>query len=82
MTYLNFIFVLSDFIINIHCFQDSKFCNAMFSDTLSLAFINNSVVTNVGVIKKGIAWTTDKDVKFENPDGFAENASLGWLSCV
>jgi len=38
--------------------------NSKFNDTLSLSFNGNQTVT---VTNLGIAWTTDKSVKFQNP---------------
>ncbi|XP_030054908.1 cell cycle control protein 50A [Microcaecilia unicolor] len=41
--------------------------NSMFNDTLQLFRIVNGSKTPITLIKKGIAWWTDKNVKFRNP---------------
>ncbi|KAK2153086.1 hypothetical protein LSH36_308g03007 [Paralvinella palmiformis] len=56
--------------------------NSLFNDTLELSYMDGSNIITVSMIKKGIAWTTDKTVKFENPEGFAENASLAFSDTV
>uniref|UniRef100_A0A8C9C0P4 Cell cycle control protein n=1 Tax=Phocoena sinus TaxID=42100 RepID=A0A8C9C0P4_PHOSS len=44
--------------------------NSMFNDTLDLFLVGNeSDPTPIHLIKKGIAWWTDKNVKFRNPPG-------------
>ncbi|XP_007951441.1 LOW QUALITY PROTEIN: cell cycle control protein 50A [Orycteropus afer afer] len=44
--------------------------NSMFNDTLELFLIGNeSDPTRIPLKKKGIAWWTDKNVKFRNPPG-------------
>nr|XP_012598611.1 cell cycle control protein 50A [Microcebus murinus] len=44
--------------------------NSMFNDTLELFLIgNDSSPTPITLKKKGIAWWTDKNVKFRNPPG-------------
>uniref|UniRef100_A0A8D0MCH7 Cell cycle control protein n=4 Tax=Sus scrofa TaxID=9823 RepID=A0A8D0MCH7_PIG len=44
--------------------------NSMFNDTLELYLIGNeSESTPIPLKKKGIAWWTDKNVKFRNPSG-------------
>lgn len=43
--------------------------NSMFNDTLELYHIENDTRTAITLIKKGIAWWTDKNVKFRNPKG-------------
>lgn len=44
--------------------------NSLFNDTLTLYYINpNGTESLVPLIKKGIAWWTDKNVKFRNPGG-------------
>lgn len=46
------------------------FSNLIFSiDTLELYHIENDTRTAITLIKKGIAWWTDKNVKFRNPKG-------------
>ena len=49
-------------------------------DTFELSYLSQSGYEQVPVLTKGIAWTTDKTVKFENPEGFDVNASLGEFS--
>ena len=42
---------------------------------------DNGDKVEVGLIKTGIAWQTDKDVKFNNPKGFdPANPSAGMLN--
>ncbi|KAI5773779.1 cell cycle control protein 50A isoform X1 [Lutra lutra] len=44
--------------------------NSMFNDTLELFLVGNeSYPTPIPLKKKGIAWWTDKNVKFRNPSG-------------
>ena len=43
------------------------------ADTLELYHLGNGTRTAVVLMKKGIAWWTDKNVKFRNPGG---NANL------
>ncbi|XP_015714533.1 cell cycle control protein 50A [Coturnix japonica] len=47
--------------------------NSMFNDTLELYHIENDTRTAITLIKKGIAWWTDKNVKFRNPTGDGKN---------
>lgn len=42
-------------------------------DTLELYRIDNDTRTPITLIKKGIAWWTDKNVKFRNPTGDGNN---------
>ncbi|KAM9355721.1 cell cycle control protein 50A-like [Pholidichthys leucotaenia] len=44
--------------------------NSLFNDTLELYYLDaNNSKTAVPLVKKGIAWWTDKNVKFRNPSG-------------
>ncbi|KAI0230913.1 Cell cycle control protein 50A [Lamellibrachia satsuma] len=43
--------------------------NSMFNDTLTLNFVKASGPVAVGLLKKDIAWTTDRTIKFKNPKG-------------
>ncbi|XP_071397691.1 cell cycle control protein 50A-like isoform X2 [Centroberyx affinis] len=44
--------------------------NSMFNDTLELFYIDpNGTKTQIPLMKTGIAWWTDKHVKFRNPGG-------------
>lgn len=44
--------------------------NMFVSDTLELYYIDSNGTSNaVPLVKKGIAWWTDKHVKFRNPGG-------------
>ncbi|XP_046872934.1 cell cycle control protein 50A-like [Hypomesus transpacificus] len=44
--------------------------NSLFNDTLDLFYIDpNGTKTPIPLVKKGIAWWTDKHVKFRNPGG-------------
>lgn len=52
----------------------SWFSNLILSlDTLELYRIDNDTRTPITLIKKGIAWWTDKNVKFRNPTGDGNN---------
>lgn len=42
-------------------------------DTLQLFRIENETRVRINLIKKGIAWWTDKNVKFRNPTGDGNN---------
>ncbi|KAL4649018.1 cell cycle control protein 50A [Arapaima gigas] len=49
--------------------------NSLFNDTLELFYNEpNGTKTQIPLLKKGIAWWTDKHVKFRNPTG--DNANL------
>ncbi|XP_059842616.1 cell cycle control protein 50A-like isoform X2 [Hypanus sabinus] len=48
--------------------------NSLFNDTLKLYYVDNGTELEIPLIKKGIAWWTDKNVKFRNPSG-ASNLS-------
>ncbi|XP_072907852.1 cell cycle control protein 50A-like isoform X1 [Hemitrygon akajei] len=48
--------------------------NSLFNDTLKLYYVDNGTKMEIPLIKKGIAWWTDKNVKFRNPSG-ASNLS-------
>ena len=39
-----------------------------FSDKITLNFIDGNQEKPVGLIRKGIAWESDKKYKFNNPD--------------
>ncbi|KAK2171806.1 hypothetical protein NP493_1025g01061 [Ridgeia piscesae] len=43
--------------------------NSMFNDTLKLNFVSHATLVSVGLLKKDIAWTTDRTIKFKNPEG-------------
>ncbi|XP_044532046.1 cell cycle control protein 50A isoform X2 [Gracilinanus agilis] len=43
--------------------------NSMFNDTLELFQMNGTTPIPIALHKKGIAWWTDKNVKFRNPPG-------------
>lgn len=52
----------------------SRSSNLILSlDTLKLYRIDNDTRTPIPLIKKGIAWWTDKNVKFRNPTGDGNN---------
>jgi len=44
-------------------------CPCCPADTLELYYMNNGSKTPVSLVKNGIAWWTDKHVKFRNPGG-------------
>ncbi|XP_078086217.1 cell cycle control protein 50A-like [Mustelus asterias] len=43
--------------------------NSLFNDTLVLYYMDNGTRSEISLIKNGIAWWTDKNVKFRNPSG-------------
>ncbi|XP_007885577.1 cell cycle control protein 50A [Callorhinchus milii] len=43
--------------------------NSLFNDTLKLYYNDNGTKMEITLTKKGIAWWTDKNVKFRNPPG-------------
>lgn len=43
--------------------------NSMFNDTLKLNFVSQSGSVSVGLLKDDISWTTDRTIKFKNPEG-------------
>lgn len=47
------------------------------SDTLELFYVENGTSNSIPMLKKGIAWWTDKHVKFRNPGG-TTNFSLAF----
>lgn len=47
--------------------------NSMFSDTLALTYKNYG---KIPLLNTGIAWPTDKEIKFRNPDGVDSAAKL------
>ncbi|XP_058032165.1 cell cycle control protein 50A isoform X2 [Ahaetulla prasina] len=52
--------------------------NSMFNDTLKLVHYdhNTSKPVNISLLRKGIAWWTDKNVKFRNPTGETNNLTI------
>uniref|UniRef100_A0A4W5P2W3 Cell cycle control protein n=1 Tax=Hucho hucho TaxID=62062 RepID=A0A4W5P2W3_9TELE len=51
--------------------------NSLFNDTLELYYIDpNGSRTAIPLVKKGIAWWTDKHVKFRNPGGNDNNLTV------
>ncbi|KAL6477778.1 hypothetical protein MHYP_G00136130 [Metynnis hypsauchen] len=51
--------------------------NSLFNDTLELYYIYpNGTKTFIPLVKKGIAWWTDKHVKFRNPAGNNDNLTI------
>ncbi|CAB1330735.1 unnamed protein product [Coregonus sp. 'balchen'] len=51
--------------------------NSLFNDTLELYYIDpNGSRTAIPLVKKGIAWWTDKHVKFRNPSGNNNNLTV------
>ncbi|XP_078504202.1 cell cycle control protein 50A [Lissotriton helveticus] len=48
--------------------------NSMFNDSFKLYYVlNNDTKTEIPLNKRGIAWWTDKNVKFKNPTGNTTN---------
>ncbi|XP_056151682.1 cell cycle control protein 50A-like [Lampris incognitus] len=53
--------------------------NSLFNDTLDLYYIDsNDTKTPIPLVKKGIAWWTDKHVKFRNPSGSSNNLTAAF----
>ncbi|KAL7987946.1 cell cycle control protein 50A [Crotalus tigris] len=52
--------------------------NSMFNDTLTLVRYdhNTSKPKTISLLRKGIAWWTDKNVKFRNPTGETNNLTI------
>ncbi|XP_067900757.1 cell cycle control protein 50A-like isoform X2 [Heterodontus francisci] len=50
--------------------------NSLFNDTLVLYYMDNGTRSEIPLIKKGIAWWTDKNVKFRNPTGDSNLSSI------
>ncbi|KAG9493732.1 cell cycle control protein 50A [Eleutherodactylus coqui] len=50
--------------------------NSMFNDTLSLYQIKEGSRVSIKLTKKGIAWWTDKNVKFRNPSGNSSDLAV------
>lgn len=46
--------------------------NSLFNDTLNIKM--NSMPTNVPLLRTGIAWPSDRQIKFNNPDGDLQTA--------
>jgi hypothetical protein len=49
--------------------------NSKFNDTFQLNLVSNTATAQVNLIATGIAWTSDKQVKFRNP-------SFGWGNTI
>ncbi|XP_052801923.1 cell cycle control protein 50A-like [Mya arenaria] len=45
--------------------------NSFFNDTFTMTYMSGTSSTPVGLLKTGIAWPSDKNVKFGNPDSWA-----------
>jgi len=43
--------------------------NSLFNDSLTLSFTRDGTVYKIDLLKKDIAWNTDKSSKFKNPTG-------------
>ncbi|XP_051951749.1 transmembrane protein 30Ab [Xyrauchen texanus] len=57
--------------------------NSMFNDTLDLFYMDpNGTKIQIPLIKKGIAWWTDKHVKFRNPGGSNPNLTAVFTDTV
>lgn len=53
--------------------------NSMFNDTLELYYVDpNGTRTQIELAKKGIAWWTDKHVKFRNPGSSNSNLTASF----
>ncbi|XP_028858384.1 cell cycle control protein 50A-like [Denticeps clupeoides] len=53
--------------------------NSMFNDTMELFFVHpNETRSQIPLKRKGIAWWTDKHVKFRNPGGNGDNLTAAF----
>ncbi|XP_043289945.1 cell cycle control protein 50A [Venturia canescens] len=52
--------------------------NSLFNDNLTLIWYNNRSEEIVPLIKTGIAWPSDKNIKFRNPPGDLKQAFEGY----
>lgn len=50
--------------------------NSIFNDTLSIVYLDNDTEINIGVLKRNIAWSTDRNVKFRNPEEKVQSDSV------
>ncbi|KAK7075411.1 Cell cycle control protein 50A, partial [Halocaridina rubra] len=48
--------------------------NSMFNDTLKLYRVDGDQKEEISLIKNGIAWPTDRSIKFKNPPGSLDEA--------
>lgn len=48
--------------------------NSLFNDTLNITYHGDKADETVPLLKTGIAWKSDKKIKFKNPDGDLETA--------
>ncbi|XP_031620078.1 cell cycle control protein 50A [Contarinia nasturtii] len=46
--------------------------NSLFNDTLSITWMDETGGKSVPLVKTGIAWPSDKEIKFRNPDNLTE----------
>lgn len=60
--------------------------NSLFNDTFTVAYTgpsNTNGPTGVNLLRTGIAWTTDKNTKFNNPDSWANTVKpKNWQKAV
>ncbi|XP_032526839.2 cell cycle control protein 50A isoform X2 [Danaus plexippus] len=54
--------------------------NSLFNDTLTVHSVDLNV--DVPVLKTGIAWTSDKDIKFRNPSGDLKTAFANYTKPI
>lgn len=48
-------------------------------DSMSLTYTKDGNDVSVGLLNTGIAWDTDRDVKFGNPSNFASNGKCCYI---
>lgn len=56
--------------------------NSLFNDTLTLQLSANGTSFTIPVIRKGIAWPSDKNTKFQNPPGNLTKAFEGFAKPI
>ena len=59
------------------CLRISAPHPSLCTDTMRLTFKGASKDQPITLTGKGIAWSTDKSVKFKNPAGFSDNPEQG-----
>lgn len=52
--------------------------NSLFNDSLSVTYLGTGGPHPVPVLKTGLAWDTDKSVKFKNPKGFSDDPAAAF----
>lgn len=57
--------------------------NSLFNDSFQVSYYAGSNKVDLGLIRTGIAWTSDKNVKFNNPSSWANTVKpVNWQKPV